>query len=244
MVTCQYRSAFSILLCHLLLLIQTEIKTLTLAWRLSEKGESFDFLPSTPRLVFGVEHCVYTFSVIFIQRQLTGIIYAYRANPAAHSLSVLDTQLSPCHLYSFRDDSYIRVKSKKREKTMQTQDCPHGYPRELCQSRYWSPLGNNLTPMLSQVNLIFGSGSATGDCKMNLPHLCPCAPRRQRTGGPQRYPLFLSLLITSHLGGHHVQTDWKFWYVPTLCNTISCQMAPWKLPELQWKYNWSPLEIK
>lgn len=75
----------------------------------------------------------------------------------------------------------------------------------------------------------------TGNCKMNMPHLCPCAPHRQETGGPQRYLPPLSLLIASHLGGHYVPADWKSWYVLTLCNMISWQIVPWKLTKLQYK---------
>lgn len=40
--------------------------------------------------------------------------------------------------------------------------------------------------MLSQVIVVSGSG--IGECKVNQAHLCPCAPHRQRPGGPPVHP--------------------------------------------------------
>lgn len=64
-------------------------------------------------------------------------------------------------------------------------------PGKFCQSRYSSPL----TLIASNVNLIWLLHSGPGDCKVNLPHPCPCTPHTERPGGQLKYLLVLSSLI-------------------------------------------------
>lgn len=129
--------------------------------------------------------------------------------------------------------------ARKEEKKKAHSRLPPGSPREICQNWYWSPLGNNLTLMLFQVDLVLASGGGE-----TVKWICHTSVPVHLADKGQKSALFLSCLIMSHPGGHPVQADCKFWDMLTLWNMISWQVAPWKLTKVQWKDNRFSLELK
>lgn len=120
---------------------------------------------------------------------------------SARSISVFRVQFPPRRLCSSEPGTCVGDKGKRGggggvTGRSQGYTRPHLSRRRLC---------DKLTEMLSQVNLILGSGMGPGGCEVNAPQLHPRSARQRRSRRATRKVQFF--LITAHLRGHHVRAE-------------------------------------